>query len=450
MSAETPRQTRRRQRESSRFVDPKTRRLHRRRTLVLSLVVVAVCVLGAAVAGYAYMRSVGNKLNRVYMSDTALQQALSGKTAQPGAPFYMVLMGSDTRAGESQQRSDTLIVARVDPQKKKVKLISIPRDSRVDIPGYGTTKINAAASYGGPALVIKTVKALTGLPITHYVNIDFFGFRDIVDAMGGVWIDIPQKIYDRQASAYGSKYATIPAGYQKLDGRLALTYVRSRHAFAAGDYARMEHQQSFIKAIAKQSISLSNIFKATSIINAVASHLSTDLSPDQLAQLVMEFKGMDSNAIESATAPSAPQYIGGVSYVILDMPGLQTMIARMTRGDALKPSASGSSATSATPTFKASSIPLTIRNGAGVSGLAKEASDFFKGKGFSIADSGNMSQFVYGRTLVVYQSGKQDQANFVRETLGLGDVIPSAGMYQFKTPVMIVIGKDWRNPTTNP
>ena len=407
-------------------------------------------MLGGAVAGYAYMRNIGSKINGKFLSDLSLQQALAtSSTPAPGAPFYMVLMGSDTRKGESQQRSDSLIVARVDPQKKKVEMISIPRDSRVNIPGYGLTKVNAAATYGGPALVIKTVKELTGLPITHYINLDFFGFRDIVDAMGGVWLNIPQKIYDRDASAFGAAFATIPKGYQKLDGRLALTFVRARHAFAAGDYARMDDQQTFIKALAKQTLTVSNVFKAPAIISAVASHLDTDMSLNDLANLVMQFKGMPANGIDSATAPSAPKYIGGVSYVLIDDSAFQAMVSRMRRGLPLNPSSSnGSSSSTPTVTVTPSQVPLTVRNGAGVSGLAKEATDFFTGKGFKIADSGNMNQFVYGRTLIVYQKGQVNQANFVRETLGFGDVIPSAGMYTFKTQVMVVIGKDWKNPAT--
>jgi LCP family protein required for cell wall assembly len=117
-------------------------------------------------------------------------------------------------------------VARIDPKNKKIAMISIPRDSRVQIPGKRINKINAAAVYGGPSLVIKTVKELTGLPISHYANLKFNGFRDVVDAIGGVWIDVPKDIYDTQASAYGKKYASVKKGYQKLDGRHALTFVR--------------------------------------------------------------------------------------------------------------------------------------------------------------------------------------------------------------------------------
>ena len=435
----------RRQRKSARIVDPKTRKRRRRRIAITVLVVAAVLVLGSVVGGYAYMRTIGFKINHLVNSDPALAGALeSSQTVAPGAPFYAVLMGSDTRPGQSQQRSDSLMVARVDPQKKKIWIISIPRDSRVAIPGKWTTKINAAAVYGGPALVIKTVKQLTGLPITHYINLNFNGFRDVVDAIGGVWVNVPQNIYDTQASAYGAKYATVKKGYQKLDGRHALTFVRTRHTLVDGDFGRMRDQQAFIKALASQAMSLTNVFKASSIIDAVASNLDTDFTPEQLANFALEFKDLKPGDIDTANAPGGAKYVDGISYVILDDVKFANMIDRMKHGLSLVPDAAKT--TTPVVVVKASDVPLTVRNGAGVSGLAQQCSSFFVSKGFKISESGNMNQFVYGRTLVIYQKGKADQANFVRQELGFGDVIPSAGMYTFKTSVMVVIGKDWRNP----
>jgi LCP family protein required for cell wall assembly len=443
----TVRQTDRLRQRSSKDVSPAARARRRKRLTITISALVGVLLLAGVVGAFAYVRVIGNKINGVFNSDTALQQVLAGqKASAPGEPFYMVLMGSDTRKGESQQRSDTLIVARVDPKNKKIAMISIPRDSRVAIPGKWTTKINAAAVYGGPTLVIKTVKQITGLPITHFVNLNFAGFSDVVDAIGGVWVDVPFDIYDTQASAYGKAYATVKKGYQKLDGKHALTFVRTRHTMADSDYGRMRNQQAFIKALASQALSLSNVFNASSIIDAVASNIDTDLTPAELADLVLQFKGMAKDGIDSQTAPSAPKYMDGVSYVILDEPKLHTMIDRMKQGLSLVPKAEGS--TTPTSTVKPSEVKLTVRNGAGVSGLGKQGTDFFTSKGFTVSETGNMTQYVYGRTLIVYDKGHEKQANFVRETLGFGDVLPSAGMYTFATPVMVVIGKDWKNPVT--
>ncbi|HEY5516648.1 MAG TPA: LCP family protein [Coriobacteriia bacterium] len=448
-SDETIRQTNRRRVRAGKVINPAATRRRRRRLAVTIAVIVALVLVGVAVAGVFYVRSIGNKINAVSNSDPELAKLLQdGQAAPPGDPFYMVLMGSDARPGETSARSDSLMVARIDPKNKKIQMISIPRDSRVNIPGYGIQKINAAAAWGGPTLVIKTIKELTGLPISHFVNLNFNGFRDVVDAIGGVWIDVPQDIYDTQASAYGKAYATVKKGYQKLDGRHALTFVRTRHTLVDGDFGRMRNQQAFIKALASQALSLSNMFKASSIINAIASNLDTDLTPTQMADLVLQFKGMKSSEIDSANAPGGAKYMDGIAWVVLDQVKFDAMLGRMKKGEPLDPTktTTTSGAATATSTVKPADFKTTVRNGAGVSGLGKQCSGFLVKQGFKVSETSNMTQYVYGRTLIVYQKGFEAQANFTRETLGFGDVIPAAGMYAFDTQVMVVIGKDWTDP----
>jgi LCP family protein required for cell wall assembly len=449
-SDETIRQTNKRRTRSDKVVSPAATKRRRKRLMITIAAIAGVLLVAGAVAAFAYVRSVGNKINAVTNSDPELASLLQqGQTSPAGDPFYMVLMGSDARPGDTTSRSDSLMVARIDPKNQKVSLMSIPRDSRVEIPGYGITKINAAAAYGGPKLVIKTVTLLTGLPISHYVNINFTGFRDVVDAIGGVWVNVPQDIYDTQASAFGKSNATLKKGYQKLDGAHALTFARTRHYFAAGDFQRMKDQQILIKALASQALSLSNVFSATSIINAIASNLDTDLTPAQMADLALQFKGMKSGSIDSANAPGGAKYMNGISYVVLDPPALTAMIDRMKKGLPLDPTNPPSaSAPSTLPTVTPTGFALTIRNGAGVSGLAKQASAFFVSKTFKVSATGNTAQPVYDRTLIIYQAGYEAQANLTRETLGFGDVVASKGMYSFKTQVMVVVGKDWKDPTT--
>jgi hypothetical protein len=192
------------------------------------------------------------------------------------------------------------------------------------------------------------------------------------------------------------------------------------------------------------------MFKASAIIEAIASNLDTDLTPAQMADLVLQFKGMKGSDIDSSNAPGGSKYMDGISWVVLDQVKFDEMLARMRKGLPLNPSeASGAPGSSAaTSTVNPSGFQVTVRNGAGVSGLGKQCADFLVKKGFKVSDTGNMTQYVYGRTLIVYQKGFEAQANFTRETLGFGDVIPAAGMYAFSTQVMVVIGKDWKDPAT--
>ena len=180
--------------------------------------------------------------------------------APPGEPQTILLLGSDTRPKNAKDggagtggRSDTIILARLDPKKKATALMSLPRDLKVNIPGHGTDKINAAYEIGGPALTLRTVKELTGLPINHVINVDFKGFERAVDAIGCVYADIDRK-YLNDTAAYA--FIHIEAGYQKLCGDKALQFARFRHEDS--DLVRGVRQQEVVKAI-KQQISVSGL-----------------------------------------------------------------------------------------------------------------------------------------------------------------------------------------------
>jgi LCP family protein required for cell wall assembly len=454
-TAETRGQAVRRKRESDRMVDPRIRRMRRRRRLVVSVLVLVLIVVAGVASAYAYIAGFEKKINRVTLADPEIGRVLQEDAPPPGEPFYMLLMGSDRRPGEKWARSDTLIVARIDPKNRKVQLISIPRDTRVMIPGRHLDKINAAASWGGPALAIKTVKEFTGLPISHYLAVDFQGFAKVVDAIGGVSFDVKERIHDPDAPPWSRKNAVVEKGYQKLDGFHALVLVRSRHQYADGDFSRMRNQQAFIKALAQQALSFKNVFSAPAIIQAVSDNLDTDMSTSDLVTLVQQFKGLKDGDIDAATMPGGNSFIDGLSYVVANESKFDAMLARMSKGLPLDPKASTTATgTAGTVTgagqMKPKDVTVTVRNGAGVSGLAKVGADLFVKAGFVVSETGNMNQFVYSKSLVVFPKGREAEAALVRETLGYGDVVPAAGMYTFNSDILVVIGKDWRDPMALP
>jgi LCP family protein required for cell wall assembly len=454
-TAETRGQAVRRKRESDRMVDPRIRRMRRRRRLAVSVLVLVAILVAGAVSAFAYVRGLEKKINRVTLEDPELASMLQENVEPPGDPFYILLMGSDRRPGEKWARSDTLIVARIDPKARKIQMISIPRDTRVMIPGRHLDKINAAPSWGGPKLAIQTVKEFTGLPISHYLSIDFQGFQSVVNAIGGVWFDVKERMYDADAPAWSRKNAVVEKGYQKLDGFHALVLVRSRHQYADGDFSRMRNQQAFLKAFAKQALDFKNVFSAPAIIQALSDNLDTDMTTSEMVSLVQQFKGLNDGDIEAVTMPGSGAFIDGLSYVVANESKFDAMLARMRKGLPLDPQASTTSTGTATggpaaSGLKPKDVTLTVRNGAGVSGLAKVGADVFTKAGFPVVETGNMSQFVYSKSLVVFPRGREAEAAMVRETLGYGDVVPAAGMYTFNTDILVVIGKDWRDPTKLP
>src|SRR3712207_3899919 len=173
-----------------------------------------------------------------------------------GDPQTIMLIGSDKRSKtaadyDENPRSDTLILVRLDPDKERTTLLSLPRDLKVEIPGHGKDKLNAAYSIGGPKLTLKTIKNLTGLTVNHVVNVDFKGFRAGVDAIGCVYGNIARTYFNNNGGVAGP-YAEIDVkqGYQRLCGKDALDYVRCRHEDT--DLVRGARQQDFLRQVKEQ------------------------------------------------------------------------------------------------------------------------------------------------------------------------------------------------------
>lgn len=439
-SAETSEDREKRQQDPG-YSARKRRRDRRKRIMLGCLTAFGIFLLVVALAIAAYIRSINSRIqNPVTLDDATMEMLEQAKPESHKEPFYMLIMGVDARGQHQAKLSDTLIVARIDPENKKATLISIPRDTRVSIPGHGTQKINAANPLGGPSLVIQTVKEFTGLPISYYVEIDFNGFKELVDAMGGVEIDVPKKIVDPKAGNYNPAAYTIYAGRQVLNGDQALTFVRSRN-FPDGDFTRMANQQLFARAVVTQLARPENAFKFKSIVDAVVNNVVTNMSVGDLLRLANDMKGMGGDALETVTMPGTPQMIGGGSYVIADKEAFAQILQRVDQG--LPADGSGGDGTSAAPAPE--TVSVTIRNGAGIGGVAADASRRLTRAGFDVGEVGNMNQFLYKETLVVH---KDDEvaAQLVQQALAKGKVVPSRGMYEFSTDVLVVVGADWGQP----
>jgi LCP family protein required for cell wall assembly len=177
----------------------------------------------------------------------------------PGSPQTILVLGSDRRFGDGTipPRSDTILVVRLDPDKNATAVMSIPRDLRVDIPGHGSDKINAAYAEGGAKLTVRTVKQLLQLPISHVVNVNFGGFQRAVNRLGCVYVDIDRRYYNAHGGPGGYATIDLKPGYQKLCGKDSLDFVRYRHT--DDDFVRAARQQEFLRQ-AKDQIGLGKVF----------------------------------------------------------------------------------------------------------------------------------------------------------------------------------------------
>ena len=283
------------------------RRKKRKRILLGVLAFVLVGVLGATGAAWAYISGIEQEMNEDITPEVV--EALEAPAEYDGGTFYMLLMGTDKSAAREQStqyagdtfRSDSMILTRVDPQNKKVTMVSMHRDTEIEIEGYGLQKLNASYAIGGPALAIKTVSQMAGVPISHYAEINFDGFEEVVDALGGVEVDVPMEINDDEAGGH------VDAGVQTLSGEEALILCRSRHSYdeyGDGDRYRAANQRLVLGAIAKKILSADPATMANTI-SALSQYITTDFKVGDIVALATSMQGIDpSKDIYSAMEPT--------------------------------------------------------------------------------------------------------------------------------------------------
>lgn len=295
---------------------------------VCVVLAIAVCLSVAALALY-----IGSLSNAVSFSDEnegmRLRETLDVvEPAEKEKPFYMLLLGSDAREGDTASRSDVMILLRVDPENAQITMVSIPRDTMVDLPGYGRSKINAAYAYDGAAGAVEAVRKFAGVPIAHYAEIHFEELEKLVDALGGVWVDVPVSNDETGSRNSGMR---ISAGEQLMDGKTALAFARERYGYTRGDFQRADNQKILLQALIKQILGVSPLELPGTIQN-LAECVSTDLGLTDIISLAQKFQGAQSLTFYSATVPSSTMTLDNVSYVVTDQSAWAEMMQRVDLG----------------------------------------------------------------------------------------------------------------------
>lgn len=443
------------------------KRRKRRRILAACLVVVLVAVLGGAGAALAYMSSVQTGFNEGITQETL--DALDA--VEPGDPFYMLLLGTDKsieREGGDEldgvYRTDSIMLLRVDPQQKKATAISLMRDTMVDMGEYGTQKLNAAYAFGGAAYAVKVVSEMAGVPIAHFAEIDFDGFRDIVDALGGVEVEVPIEIDDADAGGH------LDAGVQTLTGEQALILCRSRHAFdeyGKGDEYRAANQRVVISAIASKILS-ADLATMASTVKTLSGYVTTDMGVMDILTLASSMRGMSMETdFYSCVNPTTSQYIDDIWWEVMDEAEWRAMLKRVEQGlppvdeDVIDPytgtvmatagsgsaGSSGSvgsegSGSSGTAVIKRSGT-VSVRNGTDIDGAGAAAAEKIGKLGYTV-DAANADASDYAETVVVYaEESQKERAEEIVNTLGVGSAVLNDEEYLFTSDFLVVIGADW-------
>ena len=298
------------------------------------LVAVLALVLVGAGAAFAYYQNIEGNLH-AGLDQKDLEKYLV-ETDLTNEPFYMLLMGTDGSSEREEDesfggsfRTDSIILARIDPVNKKVSMVSIHRDTMVDMGEYGQQKVNAAHAFGGAALSVKTISDFAGVDISHYAEINFDGFRDIVDALGGVEVDVPVEINDEDAGGH------LDAGLQTLSGEQALILCRSRNTYADSadpDSMRAANQRLVLSAIAEKILS-SDVATIANSVTAISKYVTTDLDVSDIIGLAQAMRGMDTSTdFYTAMDPVTNKLIGDGWYTYSNEEEWKAMMKRMDEG----------------------------------------------------------------------------------------------------------------------
>ncbi len=388
-----------------------------------------------AVLGFIWAVNTGTNLLSGADTDDEVVGALDPSS---GEDRTFLIVGSDTREGLDDltnfgraggERSDVVMLVRVDPDTGSARMLSIPRDLRVEIPGHGTDKINAAYAFGGPSLLVETLKNNLDVEVNHYVEIDFVGFQALIDEVGGIEITFPYPARDAKSGL------NVDAGTQTLDGAEALAYARSRSyqelrngswvSVEANDIGRTQRQQEVVRAMVSSLKRPGSIAEAGNIASSMSRHMTIDsaLAGESVASMVWNFKGIVAGSIEGMTLPTYTENIGGASFQIVQQPEADEMLAEFRGGEAV------------------ADRPLRIEvlNGNGTAGAAGEMADELESLGFQVGAVGNAGSNSYEQTTVMVPEGSEDGETIV-SALGFGVV--TFGSVDNEYDAVVIVGSD--------
>lgn len=417
------------------------RRVPRRGRRILGYIAVLALVIVLLVASiYVYAE----------IKIDANQKELANIAGRASAdPMNVLVLGSDSREDLSPEeqarfdpegvdrktgrRADTIIVLHIDEKRDQVVLVHFPRDLRVTLPGGSTGKINGAYQKG-PDAIIQTVSEFSGLPIHHYVEVNFSGFNNIVNALGGIKFHFDNAINEPDSGLH------VPAGCVELNGDQALAFVRVRKI--DDDFGRIARQQMFIKQMMDKVTSpgtILNPYKVLRLVNLFAENVTTDaeLSVLEMQGLALRLRNFGSERVDMRVVPSRPARIGGISFVIADQSQTEALFSALRDRDSLP----DYGRTGVSPIDPAD-VQVAVLNGTDVNGLAARAADELRAKEFAVAGIGDADNHSYAKTVVFFTEGNEEKARFLAGGYS-ADVKAMPKSIVVDAQVAIVMGTDY-------
>jgi LCP family protein required for cell wall assembly len=434
----------------------RARRTRSRRTwpqrFLITFNVMAIVACVSMAAGLAYFQYKFQQIPRV-----ELEEVLD-EVAAPSEPQNYLLVGTDSAAGLDPDDpvtngrgglgilSDTIMVLRVDPESEDAAILSFPRDLWIPIAGGGEQRINTALSVGGPEALINTIQEYFGIPINHYVQVDFLGFRDLVSAIDGVPVYFPNPVRDDHTGL------NVPnAGCITLDPVQALAFSRSRHyeefvdgsweTDPTGDLGRISRQQLFIRLAMQRAIAkgVRNPTTLNSLIDVGITKVTIDdaLTPDDFFALGRKFRSFDPEQLQTYSPEVTDGNVGGASVLFLAEADANQQMFDIFRG-------LGGEAGSET-----GSVRVQVQNGSGTSGQAGTVAEGMGAAGFNVTGQGDAERFDFAQTTLRYATGSEAAADLVRRTID-GPVVLEEVPAIDGADVILITGQDFAGVRAEP
>ncbi|HEX2073400.1 MAG TPA: LCP family protein, partial [Geodermatophilus sp.] len=387
----------------------------------------SLALLGTTGWGWYLGQVAGASVNRTDALPTSGNEGIGSQ----GEAMNLLLVGNDSRASATPEQledlntevsagvnTDTMILVHVPADGSRASFVSFPRDSYVQIPGYGWDKLNAAYAYGsqevpedspdsekqaaGAQLLIRTISQLTGLQIDHYAEVDLLGFFNLSGVVGGVEVNLCAPVQDSYSGI------DLPAGVQTISGEQALDFVRQRHGLPRGDFDRIVRQQTFIAGMIRKVLSenvLLDLGKQRELVEAAADSLTVDQSLD-LFDLAAQMQSVTPGNIQFQTIPYVGDDHDDAGRYILRLEDEETLHQFFAELSA-EPEEEAAPTAEAPQTVAPAEVTVEVYNGSGTPGLAAQAAGELEAAGFPVTSTGNADSSDYTTTEVRYAAGDE-------------------------------------------
>ncbi|WP_192930131.1 LCP family protein [Alkaliphilus pronyensis] len=382
-------------------------------TFVIVLIIIGAFPLGAIV-------------NRIFAKDFQEDNSIFSYFSEENGKTNILIFGVDALSKEKAKktRSDSIMLFSMDSSGENPTLISIPRDTIVDIPGRrNPEKINHAHAYGDAQLLVETVENLFGIKVNQYVRVNYRAVEEMIDAIGGIEIDVPMDMKYSDPYDNPPLHINIPKGLQVLDGKNAVHFLRFRKGYSNQDLGRIEAQQNFVNSLKDKALSPKIIPKIPKLINIFHEHVDTNISQGTMLKLSSYFIKGEIKELNRLTLQGNAKKVNGVAGYYVDNEALSILKNQLSDNNEIL-------------------AKITVLNGCGIKSIATENANKLEGNNIKVEKIGNYENFDISDSFIEYKKPFKKQAQKISNILGIKDIRERDEWVEDSIDIKVIIGKD--------